>query len=212
MITVTVPIEKVIPYARNPRKNLVAIGIVARSISEFGFRQPIVVDKGYVIIAGHTRLEAARSLGMTEVPILIADQLSLEQVKAFRIADNRLAEISEWDREKLTRELQDLLDTGYDTSMTALFESEIDVLLAESTGNRLNPSMAEGTGDKRSKYFAPQLVVGKYKIPMTEDEAKSLKAWADSYVAKNDGKTDSMLTALLDLHDEPTAEEAPVEA
>jgi ParB-like chromosome segregation protein Spo0J len=212
MITTLVPIEKVIPYARNPRKNLVAIGVVARSIAAFGFRQPILVDKDYVVIAGHTRLEAARSLGLVEVPVVVADHLTEQQVKAYRIADNKLAEVSEWDREKLTRELQTLLDAGYDTALTALYESEIDVLLAERDGNKLNPSMAASSAEKISKFNPPNFVVGKYNIPMSEHEIAALKVWADNYVATN-GSVDGMLTALLDVTEPPAeeqAEEAPL--
>ena len=85
-------IEDIIPYIRNPRKNQ-AIDKVAGSLKEFGFRQPIVVDKQMVIIAGHTRFEAAKKLGIKEVPIHIADNLTPAQVKAYRIADNRVAQL-----------------------------------------------------------------------------------------------------------------------
>ena len=104
-------IDELIPYAKNPRINENAVYAVASSIEEFGFKVPIVVDKNNVIINGHTRLKAARSLGMKEVPVVIADDLTEEQAKAFRLADNKTAELSGWDLELLDGELSDLEDS-----------------------------------------------------------------------------------------------------
>lgn len=87
-----VPVETVIPYARNPRKNAGAVGKVAASLREFGFRQPIVVDPEMTVVVGHTRLQAAIQLGMKEVPVHVATGLSAAQIKAYRIADNRTTE------------------------------------------------------------------------------------------------------------------------
>lgn len=101
-------ISELKPYENNPRFNDKAVDAVAASIKEFGFKVPIVIDKDNVIIAGHTRLKAAQKLGMTEVPVIIADDLTEEQVKAFRIADNKVAELAEWDFEKLEMELKEL--------------------------------------------------------------------------------------------------------
>lgn len=101
-------ISELKPYENNPRFNENAVDAVAASIKEFGFKVPIVIDKNNVIIAGHTRLKAAQKLGMTEVPVIVADDLTEEQVKAFRIADNKVAELAEWDFEKLEMELKEL--------------------------------------------------------------------------------------------------------
>lgn len=101
-------ISELKPYENNPRFNDKAVDAVAASIKEFGFKVPIVIDKDNIIIAGHTRLKAAQKLGMTEVPVIIADDLTEEQVKAFRIADNKVAELAEWDFEKLEMELKEL--------------------------------------------------------------------------------------------------------
>ncbi len=94
-------ISRVLPYARNPRRNEGAIAKVAASIKEYGFRQPIVVDEEMVIIAGHTRLQAAQQLGLKKVPVHIATGLTQAQIKAYRLADNRTHEDSEWDDELL---------------------------------------------------------------------------------------------------------------
>ncbi len=101
-------VSELIPYDRNPRKNDEAVKYVKASIEQFGFKVPIVIDADGVIVAGHTRLKAAKELGMKEVPCIVADDLTPEQTRAFRVADNKTAEIAEWDIELLNTELLDL--------------------------------------------------------------------------------------------------------
>lgn len=132
-----VQLSEVIPYARNPRKNESAIGKVAASIREFGFRQPIVVDPNLVIVVGHTRLEAARRLGLTEVPVHIAEGLSAAQLKAYRLADNRLHEDAEWDPRLLECEMLELKDLDFDLGLTGFEKYELDKLLANADGGLL---------------------------------------------------------------------------
>jgi len=124
-------IDQVIPYARNPRKNGDAIAKVAASLKEFGWQQPIVVDSEMVVIAGHTRLAAARTLGMEKVPVVIADGLTPAQVKAYRLADNRVSQEAQWDDELLSVEIEELLADGYDLSETGFDEDELASLLAQ---------------------------------------------------------------------------------
>ena len=100
--------SELVPYERNPRNNDGAVDAVAASIKEFGFKVPIIVDKDGVIVAGHTRLKAAKKLGLEEVPTITADDLSPEQVKAFRLADNKTAELAGWDFDLLDEELAEL--------------------------------------------------------------------------------------------------------
>lgn len=126
-----VDIDRVIPYARNPRKNEEAIAKVAASIKEYGFRQPIVVDEEMIIIAGHTRLQAARQLGLKKVPIHIAEGLSEAQVKAYRLADNRTGEDAKWDDELLAIELGELSEEGFDLDLTGFEDIELEKLLAD---------------------------------------------------------------------------------
>ena len=102
--------EDLIPYENNPRKNDAAVDLVANSIDEFGFKVPIVVDKDNIIVAGHTRLKAAEKLGLKEVPVIIADDLTEEQVNAFRLADNKTAERSLWDYNRLEIELGNIIN------------------------------------------------------------------------------------------------------
>ena len=123
----TVALNKIIPYIRNPRKNANAIEKVASSIHEFGFRQPIVVDSKNVIIAGHTRFEAAKRLGMDVVPIHVADGLTEQQAKAYRIADNRVGLESEWDFDLLKLELEELDNP----ELTGFEDFEISDILKE---------------------------------------------------------------------------------
>lgn len=103
-------IDEIKPYEKNPRKNNDAVKYVAESIKQFGFKVPIVVDKDNVIVAGHTRWKAAKKLGISEVPCIVADDLTDDQIKAFRLADNKVAEKAEWDFDLLSDELDDLFD------------------------------------------------------------------------------------------------------
>ena len=103
-------VNELIPYENNPRINDEAVGYVKNSIKEFGFKVPIVIDKNNVIIAGHTRLKASKELGIKDIPCIIADDLSEEQIKAFRLADNKVSEKSQWDFSKLDEELDNILD------------------------------------------------------------------------------------------------------
>lgn len=103
-------ITEIKPYEKNPRKNEGAVEYVANSIKEFGFKVPIVIDSNGVIVAGHTRYIAAKSLGMKSVPCVIADDLTDEQIKAFRLVDNKTAELSEWNFDLLNDELDSIFD------------------------------------------------------------------------------------------------------
>lgn len=117
-----VPIGDVKPYENNPRDNDGAVEATANSIKEFGWQQPIVVDKDMVIIVGHTRYKAAKKLGMDEVPVVVAGNLSPEQVKAYRLADNKTGELADWDMGLLDDELDDIMnidmsDFGFDLEL-----------------------------------------------------------------------------------------------
>jgi DNA modification methylase len=125
-----VDINTIKPYENNPRKlKDSAIEKVAKSIKEFGFRQPIVVDKEKIIVVGHTRYRASKKLGLTNVPITIADNLTPEQINAYRIADNRTNEEAEWDIELLKTELKDLQLKDFDLDLTAFDEDQLNNFL-----------------------------------------------------------------------------------
>lgn len=123
----TMKLTDLIPYENNPRNNDGAVEYVANSISQFGFKVPIVVDKNNVIVAGHTRYLAAERLGLDEVPVIIADDLTDKQIKAYRLADNKTAERASWDFEKLADEIADL-EMDFNLPDFGFGEFELDVL------------------------------------------------------------------------------------
>lgn len=116
-------ISELKPYEKNPRKNDAAVSAVANSIREFGFKVPVVIDKDEVIVAGHTRYKAALSLGLQKIPCVVADDLTSEQVKAFRLADNKVGEIAEWDVNMLEAELSEIEDVDM-----GLFSFDVDTI------------------------------------------------------------------------------------
>ena len=125
-----VDINNIKPYKKNPRKNEDAIPYVMESIKQFGFKNPVILDKDNVIVAGHTRIESAKRLGITEIPCIYADDLTDEQIRAFRLADNKVGEIAEWDIDLLDTELDDILnidmsDFGFDLDFEDEEEKEI---------------------------------------------------------------------------------------
>ena len=136
-------VDEIIPYEKNPRINDAAVEAVARSIKEFGFRVPLVLDKNNVIITGHTRLRSAKLLGLTEVPCIIADNLTPEQVQAYRIADNKTGEIAEWDYALLPMELKDLQNADFDLSVLGFDTDELDKLLNGGTEETITEGETE---------------------------------------------------------------------
>ena len=142
-------IDDLRPYERNPRKNAKAVDKVADSLKTYGWQQVIVVDKEHTIIAGHTRWLAAKKLKMEKVPVLVANHLTPEQVKAYRIADNRLSEEAEWDSDLLRQELASLKELDVDLSLTAFSEIELTKLL----GTLSEPD------EESSDWLTPQNIV-----------------------------------------------------
>ncbi len=123
------PLADIKPYDKNPRVNDAAVDAVAESIRRFGFRQPIVVDEAGVIVCGHTRWKAAQKLGLEQVPVHIARDLTAEQIRAYRIADNKTAELAEWNLELLPLEMAELQGAGIDWSLLGFDQDELAKLL-----------------------------------------------------------------------------------
>lgn len=149
-----VALEKIHPYGKNPRINDDAVDAVVASMNEFGVLVPIVLDSDYTIIAGHTRYKAAQKRGMDSYPCLIADNLTDEQVRAYRLADNKTAEIAIWDRELLDEELQKIEEIEMD-----LFGFEIE----DNNGVSYLESLMEdefSTKTNDPKYFEVSFVFG----------------------------------------------------
>lgn len=139
------PISELKEYENNPRRNDEAVKYVANSIREFGFKVPIVIDSNDIIVAGHTRVKACYELGITEVPCIIADDLTEEQIRAFRLADNKTAEIAGWDFSKLELEMDDINLDMSEFGFTDALDMDVDALFEDS--------------DKPSKEHAPKTVV-----------------------------------------------------
>ena len=144
--------DELTPYNKNPRKNTKAVKRVADSIREFGFNQPIVVDKDDVIVVGHTRWKASKELELTEVPVLaMPDGISDEKVRAYRIADNKLNELAGWDEDLLTEELADLKELTGDIELTGFKSEELDKMLKVSDDTytkKIDTPLYEPKGDK----------------------------------------------------------------
>ncbi|MBX3405020.1 MAG: ParB N-terminal domain-containing protein [Phycisphaeraceae bacterium] len=158
-------IERVRPYERNPRKNEGGIEAVARSISEFGFRVPIVVDAQGVIIAGHTRLKAAERLGLSKVPVHVARELTAEQARALRLADNRLHELSQWDMDLLPVELLGLQESGFDLSLLGWGDADLGELLAAGGNEGLvDPDDVPAPPDAATTQPGELIVLGNHRL------------------------------------------------
>ena len=163
-------VRELVPYEKNPRKNTKAVKYVANSISEFGFKVPIIIDENNVVVCGHTRLLASEKLGLDEVPCIIAKDLTEEQIKAFRLADNKVSEKAEWDFDLLNEEIDEL----FDFDMTEFgFEFVDEEKNKEDTQNKV-----EGILNLNKATFNG---VGKYDIPQLEPtydyEIGEIKEW-----------------------------------
>lgn len=157
MDIVNLKLEELKPYEKNPRKNTEAVKYVAESIKQFGFKVPIVIDKNNVIVAGHTRYKAAKKLGIHEVPCIIADDLTDEQVKAFRLADNKVAEKAEWDFDLLFDEL----DNIFDIDMESLgFEFDVEDEEAQATEDEFDSELPEEPKARRGDIYK----LGKHRL------------------------------------------------
>ncbi len=138
MQIINMKLSEIHPYEKNPRFNEDAVESVANSIQKFGFRSPIVVAKDHIIICGHTRFKAAQSLGLTEVPVVVAADLTPEQVQAYRIADNKTGEIAEWNYELLPLEIKELQEANFDLSLLGFDMEELDKLLNGEQENTIS--------------------------------------------------------------------------
>ena len=163
-------VGELVPYEKNPRKNTKAVKYVANSISEFGFKVPIVIDENNVVICGHTRVLASEKLGLNEVPCIIAKDLTEEQIKAFRLADNKVSEKAEWDFDLLNEEMDEL----FDFDMTEFGFEFVD----EEKNKRDTQNKVEGILNLNKATFNG---VGKYDIPQLEPtyeyEIGEIKEW-----------------------------------
>ena len=162
-------IDEVIPYENNPRNNEEAVEYVANSIQEFGFKVPIIVDKDNIIVTGHTRLKAAQKLGLKEVPVIYADDLTEEQIKAFRIADNKTGEKANWDLDKLKIELEDI---NIDMTDFGFGDFELSMLVDDMEPEPYDDEVIEEYSENSDEYLASKRTIITYS---TEEEEEFLK-------------------------------------
>lgn len=156
-----VSIDKLVPYARNPRINAHLVDEVAASIKEFGFQQNIVVDSEMVIVVGHVRYMAAQKLGMKEVPVNVM-KASKAKIRAYRIADNKLGEKSQWDNQLLHLEIGELEEEGYDKTKTGFNEDELNNLHASMA--RLQEDGIDGEEQGEVEEADTNATIGPYRF------------------------------------------------
>lgn len=161
------------PYEKNPRNNAKAVGYVAESIRQFGFKVPIVIDHNGVIVTGHTRYKAAKQLRLDTVPCIIADDLTEEQIKAFRLADNKVAEKAEWDFDLLDGEIADLPDwdfeaLGFDFDYD--FEDEPEEEAEQEPDSKQNERLKTDYA-YNLPFVDLDRTEGKYQMPVIEAES-----------------------------------------
>ncbi len=169
----TLPIDAVHEYDRNPRTiSDAAIDAVAKSIQAFGFKIPILVDGEGIIIAGHTRLRAARKLGLKEVPTIRADDLTPDQVKALRIADNKVASLTSWDMELLPIELADLKGVDFDLAVLGFSAEDLAAIMAPAgTEGMTDPDDVPAPPDAATTVPGDVWVLGNHRL-MCGDSSK----------------------------------------
>lgn len=156
------------PYEKNPRKTEHAVESVANSIKEFGFKVPIIIDKNNVIVAGHTRYQASKKLGLKEVPCIIADDLTEEQIKAFRIADNKTGELSTWDNVLLKDELGDILD-DFDMTQFGFGDFELTILTGDFEPEPYDEGVIKQYSDHEAEFLARKRIIITYEDNQVDD-------------------------------------------
>jgi ParB-like chromosome segregation protein Spo0J len=189
------PIQSITPYARNPRKNAAAVAKVRASIAEFGFRQPIVVDESGIIVAGHTRYQAALDLGLKTVPVHVATGLSKAQIKAYRIADNRTASEAEWDMELLELEIEELKEMDFDLDLTGFDESELAGIDLGESAVPLDtmPNMPEGDKEPFQQMTFTLHDDQAEQVRLAIDAAKAMGAFVNSPNENSNGNAISRI-------------------
>ena len=176
--------EELIPYEKNPRDNRAALDAIELSIEEYGFTNPILVNEEKVILAGHTRREAAILAGLEKVPYIVVDGLTEAQQKAYRLADNKLSELSIWDEDLLKEELEDLLDEDYDISLTGFSDVDLTDLLKDEK----DLEDIELEEPKEKKTTLPMLRFGSNSVRITQDELIMLSNRYNEYVEAEPGE------------------------
>jgi DNA modification methylase len=208
-------VHSILPYVRNPRVNKAAVAKVAASIKAFGFKQAIVVDKDNTIVVGHTRWLAAQQLGLKQVPILVADDLSPTAIKAYRLADNRTAQEASWDQALLGLEVSDLSAAGFDTALTGFDLAELQILQAlheAVTVGKTDPDVCADSFEAPRCQLGELWHLGRHRLlcgdATSNDDVERLMGGEQAALGFSDppynvdyeGRTDKKLTLAGDHH------------
>lgn len=169
-------IDQISKHEKNPRYNEMAVASVMKSIEEFGFNNPILLNKNMTILAGHTRLEACKRLGMSEIPCIVLDHLTKTQEKAFLIADNKTSELAGWNESLLNELFNELRMDDFDLELTAFSKTEIDVITGGFNYENIEPS------DRKSKNKG---TTGTIKLTLPIERMPTFKILLDNWLMEN---------------------------
>lgn len=193
-------LHEIRPYPRNPRDNSGAIDSVAASIREFGFTIPIVIDQDNVLVCGHTRVEAAKKLGLAEVPAIRAEHLTAKQVDSFRLIDNKVAELARWDFDLLAGEIQNLADSGLTLTEFGWTREELDclgdVVAADCLSTEGLVSMEDRERVQRTERRAPstaRFVLGELVFFL---QASDYRRWVDAIRAQHEFREEDIIADI----------------
>lgn len=189
------PIAKFIEYDKNPRKNDHAVDKIAQAINFFGFRIPIVAKSDGTVVDGHLRLKAARQLGMTKIPVVLADDMTDEQIKAFRISVNRMAELADWDEELLHAELLDLSAIEFDMSLLNIDFNPQDFV--DNDDDQANNEIQQESGEKPEKKILDMSIKIPFFIEISKSAVKHFKQIKKDHQLTTDSET---FTLLIDTY------------
>jgi len=188
------------PYARNPRDNAAAVESVANSIKSFGFLVPVVVDQNNVLVAGHTRVEAAKTLGLSEVPAIRAEHLTDAQINAFRLIDNKVSELARWDFDLLAGEIQSLNDSGIDFTNFGWTHAEIDCLSDMVSGDCLSTEGLTGSEEQERARNVERRAPSTARFVMGEIvfflQVSDYRRWVDGLRALHDYSEDNIVADI----------------
>lgn len=188
------PIEKLIPYARNPRKNDEKVEKMVAAIKEFGFRIPVVAKSDGSVVDGHLRIKAAKVLGLSEIPVALADELSDAQIKAFRLLANRSANWADWDDELLRLEFEELKALDFNLDLTGFDEDEFSSILAA-----IDPNKAGGISpEERNATLAERFGIPPFSVFNAREGwwQNRKRAWLSIGIKSEEGRGENLLNFI----------------
>lgn len=196
-------LDEITPYENNPRQNEDAVQSVANSIRQFGFVVPIVVNADGVIAAGHTRYEAARMMGMEEVPVVVANHLTPEQLNAFRLIDNKVSELAKWDLDMLSAEITALQNSGIEFTNYGWTQEEIDCLTDIVADDCLSAGVASQLDQRRNEEIDSRRAPARTRFVLGDIvffvEQSAARSWLSDIRAEVDFEEAALIRHLKEL-------------